>query len=589
MICLLLLLCGALHALPRAVVLTRNRMKSLLRLLVSIEQSQPTDARIDLHICCDASSSALVERETRDVARYVTQLQWQRGEYSYTIAKTPQRLTGQWINCAPVDERSVILEDDIEIAPYALKWLDDVYAAYADDATIAGFSLQRQTNCFHTRCASQQLDVSWNAREYKYALVGSWGYAPVARHWREFRAWYNERANTSYIPAVDDLTPTKWYRNFKAAGREHTMWTMWFIDYCNQRRLYTLYYNHPTQQTLGAHWAERGEHFDGSSTKPNFPLVTYDFMPIDRTTPPPELWWDARAITQPTTQAQTLAIVGAVRRLVQRGATPLLTFVSAGFRDMTRHFFCNLRAVAPELLDSLVIVAADAATYDELLELRAHTAQFTVLPLALSSRTKQSAATSTLLFGERDYFNMMLVRTRLIEAITTARLPLFLFECDAAVRENFVRSFVDAADAAQVDLVGFQDEPRDSALQPNAGFLYMTNRTAVSRFWQKIATRFERAFAQVALNDTKNMLTVLNDQLLMRELLNSKPAAATIHMMDPLRYRSGQTLDDPRQTDAIARSSVVLFNYVIGNAAKRRRAMKHGMWFYDEARETCRE
>lgn len=585
MLCLLLLCVVTLHALPRAIVLTRNRMKSLLRLLVSIEQSQPVDERVDLHICCDASSSALVDRETRDVARYVAQLQWRRGAYSYTIATSPQRLTGQWIGCAPVDNRSVILEDDIEIAPYALRWLDEAYTAYAGDASIAGFSLQRQTNCFHTRCASPHLDVAWNVREYKYALVGSWGYAPVVRHWRAFQAWYSERVNTSYVPAVDDLTPTKWYRNFKAAGREHTMWTMWFIDYCNQRRLYTLYYNHPTPQTLGAHWAERGEHFDGSATKPNFPLVTYDFTPIERSAPPPELWWSANEHARPTTQQQTRAIIGAVRRLVERGLTPLLTFISAGFRDMTRHFFCNLRAVAPELLETLVIVVGDAATYDELLELRAHTAQFAVLPLALADAKNGE----TMLFGERDYFHMMVVRTRLIADITAAQLPLFLFECDAAVRENFVRSFVDAAVASQSDLVGFQDEPRDAGRQPNAGFIYLTNRTAVAPFWHTIATRFEQAFDRVPHNDTKKIRTVLNDQLVMRELLNKKQAAATIHMMDPLRYWSGQTLDDPKQAAAIARAHVVLFNFVIGNAAKRRRAIKHGLWFYDEAREQCRE
>lgn len=578
---LLLVVCA--DALPSVTVLTKNRPRSLARVVESVRDSEPRDAPIDLHICCDVPD--YYERAAEDVRTYIANLRWTRGTYTYEIANTPQRLTKQWLGCA-VAERAAILEDDIEIAPYALRWLEDAYSAYAADDEVAGFSLQRQTNCFHDACAQRTLAIPWTVREYKYVLVGTWGFAPVARHWHAFRAWYREHAshNESYVPNVDRILPSTWYRTFLATGRAHTMWSIWFMDYCNKQRLYTVYYRHPLPQTLAAHWGERGEHFDGRSPRRDFPLLPYDPTPVHRPALPelttPRIWWDGRGIEHPSIATQTATIVAATQYVAATsGQTPLLTFVNDGFRNMTRHFFCNLDSTAPELLASLIVVVGDAESYDDLLRLRAGRS-YAVHPLLLPQTR------GTLLFGTRDYVYLLLVRTRLIAAIADRRVPLLMFECDAAVRENFELSFRTAAATSGADLVGIQDDTRDKGRQPNGGFMLMTNRTAVASMWRKVVGRFEREFASIPLNDTKRM-KALNDQIILRQVLNEQPPAASIHLLDTRLYRSGQTLGDMSKAAEIDAARVVLFNFVIGNAAKRRNALLHRLWHYDERTEQC--
>ena len=421
-------------------------------------------------------------------------------------------------------------------------------------------------------------------REYKYALVGTWGYAPVARHWKSFSAWYwHQSTNRSYVPNVDNLIPSAWYRKAKAAGTEQSIWSMWFMDYCNQYQLYTVYYHHPLPFTLCAHWGERGEHFGKKKPQRDFPLVQFDVTPIERLYYP-KLAWDGSGMRGATIDEQTKAIVTATKRVSASGKLPLITFVNDAFRNMTRHFFCNLRAVAPELFSSLIIVVGDAEAYHDLLLLRSDLSRFVVLPLTLPD-----VHNKLLMFGTRDYWNMMLVRTRLIAAITEQRVPLFMFECDATIRENFVPPFLRAAASSKAEFVGIQDNIKDKGDYPNGGFLLVTNRTTVGPIWKLLAARFQVEIDALPNDDSVRERSLLHEQKILKGMFNSNPPLATAYIMDRQQYRSGQTLDDPTQTKVIADARVVLLNYVIGNEAKRMRALKHNLWYYNETTDRCRE
>ena len=99
--------------------------------------------------------------------------------------------------------------------------------------------------------------------------MGSWGFAPHPKIWREFQDWFHLKVNDkSFHPYVDGIVMTGWYKSFEKKGTADGMWTMWFIYFCEENRLYTLYNN--LNRVLGAsthglsvHRQEPGLHFHG--------------------------------------------------------------------------------------------------------------------------------------------------------------------------------------------------------------------------------------------------------------------------------------------------------------------------------------
>jgi hypothetical protein len=140
------------HATPLVVVFAYTRLDSLRRLIASINGSLPMRAAIDLRICCDVVSSD----HDSATANYVRSLYWQRGDYTFFVHGSNVGLTEQWLNCwNGAHDNALLLEDDMQLAPYALQWLTSARDRYRNDSTVIGFSLQRQTNCFHLRDCAQ--------------------------------------------------------------------------------------------------------------------------------------------------------------------------------------------------------------------------------------------------------------------------------------------------------------------------------------------------------------------------------------------------------------------------------------------------
>jgi hypothetical protein len=550
-----------------------------------VQHSQPLNDTINLRICCDVPASP--DAASIATSTFVRNFTWHRGSFTFVVHTKPQGLTAQWIDCwepKSKKEAAIILEDDIEVSPFAFKWLDDARVSHADDDDVIGLSLQRQTNCFHTECEQRQTQIPWSVREYKYVLVGTWGYSPLAKHWIAFQNWYRKvSSDSNYVPNVPNIIPSGWYKSFKAIGRENTMWEMWFIEYCHQNRLYTIYYNHPTPLTLGAHWAERGEHFDGNSPHRDFELVSYDFMPIQRSFPTlPAMWWDGKLSPTDSIEHQIHGIVAAMRHHSRRGRFGLITFINYSYRNMTLHFLCNLRSVAPELLETMIIVTTDAPIFNAMISARRPNEQYAVMPLTISTST----AEEHLKFGTRHYYDMILLRTQVLQKIIQDGSQFMLFECDAFVKENFVVSFAEAARKSKADIVAIQDN-RGGGPEPNCGFLLFTNRSAVEPFWSEIERTFSSSLHGFRDRAANENVGVINDQLVFRDLLSRNSHQMRVHIMDTNHYFSGQELHFGSITGHHVNASVVLFNWVVGNKAKRDRAFSRKMWFFDETKDTC--
>lgn len=562
-----------------AAVLTRDRPVSLARLVESINGSQPENLRINLHFCVDITLNWITGHPA--TLDYIKSLYWPRGSVSYRVWASPMSVVGQWLNCWDTEwNRTVILEDDLELAPYALAWLDDAQDRLRNDNSIIGFSLQRQTNCFHTTlCKSRKLSIPWSIHEYKYLLVGSWGYAPVAQHWNLFRQWVREMqtTNISYIPHVDALLPAHWYKDMLRRGRAHTMWTMWMIDYCNRNRLYTVYYNHPVPQTLATHWAERGAHFNGKPSNYDFDKVTYSVLFNDSIHRDhlPTIDWSGTLDESNLVDMQYSAIAQAALACTNRNRVPLITFVNAEFSDMIQHFLCNLRLVAPQLLSDLILIAVDPKIYDRL---RADRTQwgYAVEPLGTNAGFVQEE----LLFGTVRYYDLMLKRSRALLAILEQGISLFLFECDAVVRSDFVATFAASARAERADIVAIQDNPTFKRKNPNGGFMFLSNSTATLTLWKSMIDEFAANLKPYAMGDQTRQIKIQNDQDILTRLIDvDNGRHLRVHIMNQTQYMSGYVFKQPKPHELVRSAQVILLNFIVGLQAKRRKALEFNLWF----------
>jgi len=131
-----------------------------------------------------------------------------------------------------------------------------------------------------------------------YKLVGSWGFSPSAKHWKNFSEWGRKFRRSGEKPYVEGLRPTEWYKRFEKEGRcpgVKCMWTMHHIKYISQYPAYTVYLKAPHSMTLASNFREPGLHYAKPSSGPDHKLVK-DWSPFIASFPeePLKLGWNGK-------------------------------------------------------------------------------------------------------------------------------------------------------------------------------------------------------------------------------------------------------------------------------------------------------
>ena len=232
-----------------------NRVKSLQRLLDSIEASSYENETVRLIIKIDLDTSNTLHEATKELA---DSFNFSHGPKQVIIATAHQGLRAAWLNAWKpngTDKCAIILEDDIEVAPIWYTYLKDAWAVYQSSPIVGGISLNRQQLIPNKKSGNKEIVNSHEP--FLYKLVGSQGFSPNPLIWARFLKWVDSIDLGSFQADVPGLVTSDWYKRMDKAS----MWTQLFIYFCNEHNLYVLYVNLPLKQTLAAHWREKGEHF----------------------------------------------------------------------------------------------------------------------------------------------------------------------------------------------------------------------------------------------------------------------------------------------------------------------------------------
>lgn len=229
--------------LPAIVAVGYNRLKSMRRLLCSIERAvYPTD-EVSLVVSIDESN------EADSIERMVRERGWSHGNLIVRRFEKRQGLRNHIIQCGDLSEKYgavIILEDDIIVAEYYYMYILQALEEYGKNPKIAGISLYSHAwNGYANYMFTPQRN---NYDVYMGQFSETWGQCWTAEQWKGFREWYKKRENDKLID--DNRMPAVIYR----WGSQS--WGKFFVRYIVEN---DLFYVVP-YISLSSNYSEAGVH-----------------------------------------------------------------------------------------------------------------------------------------------------------------------------------------------------------------------------------------------------------------------------------------------------------------------------------------
>jgi hypothetical protein len=244
-------------------IISNNRTKPLKRLCESLLLTKnPKNRKVDLIFNLEASSS-------NEIVNYVYGFYWPFGEKTVRIRMVQGGLIPavleSWFPAHSLDY-GVFLEDDIEVSPLWLIWIDMVLEGLKDGVfeplndRIMGISLYspRITETVFPKPkfdSTQITSLISGDPQYPYLMQTpcSWGALFFPTHWREFMSYSSLRRasnSTDHRVVIPGSRTNGWKQS----------WKRFMFEIMYLRGFFMIYPNFADQQSLSTNHMEVGEH-----------------------------------------------------------------------------------------------------------------------------------------------------------------------------------------------------------------------------------------------------------------------------------------------------------------------------------------
>lgn len=199
---------------PAIIVVTHSRIKSLKRLLSSIENANYLYSGIPLVISIDAGA-----RTNREILKIANEFHWKHGEKRIINHKENLGLRMHILTCGDLSSEYgavIVLEDDLYVSPYFYTYTCEAIDFYKDDENIAEIALYSYNRNVNANLPFIPLKSAFDT--YFMQFPASWGQCWTDKQWTGFRNWYNEKQDilpTDEIPEHVKLWPeSSWLKYF---------------------------------------------------------------------------------------------------------------------------------------------------------------------------------------------------------------------------------------------------------------------------------------------------------------------------------------------------------------------------------------
>ncbi len=207
------------------VIVAYNRLESLQRLLLSVENAYYDDEVVNLIVSVDKGDSDNVEC-------WINKYQWRYGKYEVITHQEKLGLRNHIIECGNrvVDyDAIIVLEDDITVTPNFYRYAKQCVEFYCDDDRIAGISLYSFVRNFQNSLPFEPVKSEYDV--FFMNIAQSWGQVWMKKQWSDFYNWYCK--NSSEIEYEPHLTNIwRWPKS---------SWLKYHMRYCLEKNKYFVY------------------------------------------------------------------------------------------------------------------------------------------------------------------------------------------------------------------------------------------------------------------------------------------------------------------------------------------------------------
>ncbi|MDR2408052.1 MAG: glycosyltransferase [Bacteroidales bacterium] len=207
-----------------------NRVNSLKRLLVSLEQANYGDYKPALIFSIDKS-------ENNDVIDFITMYHWIHGEKIIYKREHNIGLKENILFCGDLTVKYdgiILIEDDLYVSPAFYLYAINAAQFYKTEKNISGISLY-----------SYEYEELGHYRFYPFIVEydtyfmqwpSSWGQLWLKHHWENFRIWYNEQlTDLINIPHQVKLWTHSWKKYYLSYMIETDKYFVYpFVSYTNE-------------------------------------------------------------------------------------------------------------------------------------------------------------------------------------------------------------------------------------------------------------------------------------------------------------------------------------------------------------------
>lgn len=247
------------------IVVGYNRLKSIKRLLYSLQVALYPNKKIPLVISIDASG----DEELYD---YVREYKWEHGDKYVFIQKKRLGLKKHILKCGDLSlyfKAIVLFEDDIYVSPYFFNYVERTIEKYQENDEIAQISLySNETNGY----VGQPFVPLHNGSDvFLMQDVSTWGECWTRKMWSSYRMWLKRNENFE-ISLQDIPEPIKHWEK---------AWSKDFISYVVSNHKYIVF----PYESLTTNFSDAGTHEMQSDNRVQVNLLNgprnYNLLPLN--------------------------------------------------------------------------------------------------------------------------------------------------------------------------------------------------------------------------------------------------------------------------------------------------------------------
>lgn len=226
---------------PAIVAVGYNRIESLKRLLLSVENADYSSDDITLIISIDCGDNI------DEMKKMSNDFKWTHGNKIVRAFDVRQGLKKHILQCGDLSYEYgavIVLEDDLLVAPDYYGFAEQAINYYSENENVAGVGLYSHEWNGYAFCPFQKRIIDADAFAGQFSIT--WGQCWCKERWKDFRKWYDE--NKVYRP-IDNIPEriNRW---------SEQSWGKFFVKYLVERNLfYIVPYN-----SLTTNFSEIGEH-----------------------------------------------------------------------------------------------------------------------------------------------------------------------------------------------------------------------------------------------------------------------------------------------------------------------------------------